>query len=196
MRKIARIFAAVSLAAMFAPAQAGGLPGMRGADHIGITVPDLKQAVDFLVDVMGCQAFYKLGPFKADNDWMEVHLNVNPRAEIPTMQLVRCGSGTNLEVFQWSSPDKKTTPPRNSDAGGHHLAFFVDDMDKAVAYLKSKGVKTFGDPTVMKEGPSAGETWMYFLSPWGMQMELVTYQSKAYEKDMQGKLWNPADPGK
>jgi catechol 2,3-dioxygenase-like lactoylglutathione lyase family enzyme len=196
MNRFAKMFAAVCFAAAVAPAQAGGLPGMRGADHIGITVPDLKQAVDFLVEVMGCQAFYKLGPFKADNDWMEVHLNVNPRAEIPTMQLVRCGNGANLEVFQWSSPDKKATPPRNSDAGGHHLAFFVDDMEKAVAYLKSKSVKTFGDPTVMKEGPSAGETWMYFLSPWGMQMELVTYKTKAYEKDMQGKLWNPTDPGK
>jgi catechol 2,3-dioxygenase-like lactoylglutathione lyase family enzyme len=196
MKKFAMTIAAACLTGAFAPAQAGGLPGMRGADHVGITVPDLKQAVDFLVEVMGCQAFYKLGPFKADSDWMEVHLNVNPRAEIPTMQLVRCGSGVNLEVFQWTSPDQKKAPPRNSDAGGHHLAFFVDDMDKAVAYLKEKGVKTFGDPTVMKEGPSAGETWMYFLSPWGLQMELVTYKTKAYEKDMQGKLWNPADPGK
>lgn len=190
------VVCAAALGIVASTARAGGLPGMRGADHIGITVPDLKQAVDFFVEVMGCQAFYKLGPFKADNDWMEVHLNVNPRAEIPTLQLVRCGQGSNLEVFQWSAPDQKRTPPRNSDAGGHHIAFFVDDMDSAVAYLKSKGVKTFGEPTVMKEGPSAGETWMYFLSPWGMQMELVTYQTKAYEKESQGKLWNPADSGK
>ena len=104
-------------------ASAEGLPGLRGPDHIGITVPKLAEAVDFFVNVIGCQAFYKLGPFKADNDWMEVHLNVNPRAEIPTMQLVRCGNGANFEVFQWSSPDKKATPPRNSDAGGHHIAF-------------------------------------------------------------------------
>lgn len=176
-------------------ASAEGLPGMRGADHFGITVPDLKQAVDFLVSVIGCEAFYKLGPFKADNDWMEMHLNVNPRAEIPTMQLVRCGHGTNFEVFQWSSPDQKNTPPRNSDAGGHHIAFFVDDMAKAVAHLKKHNVKMFGDPTVMGEGPSAGESWMYFLAPWGVQMELVSYKAKAYEKDFKGKLWNPTAPG-
>ena len=176
-------------------ASAEGLPGMRGADHFGITVPDLKQAVDFLVSVIGCEAFYKLGPFKADNDWMEMHLNVNPRAEIPTMQLVRCGHGTNFEVFQWSSPDQKNTPPRNSDAGGHHIAFFVDDIAKAVAHLKKHNVKMFGDPTVMGEGPSAGESWMYFLAPWGVQMELVSYKAKAYEKDFKGKLWNPTAPG-
>lgn len=195
MKIAARVLSLVALTFGIS-AHGGGLPGMRGIDHVGITVPSLKQAVDFFVDVLGCEAYYKLGPFKADNDWMEVHLNVNPRAEIPTMQLVRCGNGTNFEVFEWTAPDKKTTPPRNSDIGGHHLAFFVDDMAKAVAYLKSKGVKTFGEPTVMKEGPSAGETWLYFLAPWGLQMELVTYQSKAYEKDFRGRLWNPAQPAK
>lgn len=42
-----------------------GLPGLRGADHIGFTVPDLEQAVQFFVEVIGCEAFYPLGPFAA-----------------------------------------------------------------------------------------------------------------------------------
>ena len=29
-----------------------GLPGLAGADHIGITVPDLEAATRFFVDVM------------------------------------------------------------------------------------------------------------------------------------------------
>jgi catechol 2,3-dioxygenase-like lactoylglutathione lyase family enzyme len=178
-------------------ALAGGLPGLRGGDHLGITVPKLDEAVKFFVDVIGCEAFYKLGPFKADNDWMQVHLNVNPRAEIPQMRLVRCGHGINLEIFEYASPDQSKTLPKNSDIGGHHLAFYVDDMGKAVEYLRAQGVKTLGEPTVMKEGPSAGETWMYFLAPWGMQLELVSYpKGKAYEKDFKGRLWNPANPAK
>ncbi len=190
------LIAIAALAASFL-AQAEGMPGLRGTDHISITVPSLKQAVDFLVDVMGCQAFYKLGPFKADGDWMEVHLGVHPRAEIPTMQVVRCGAGANYELMEYNAPDKKTTWPRNSDLGGHHIAFYVDDMDKAVAYLKSKNVKFQGEPTVMKEGPSAGETWVYFLSPWGTQLELVSAPNgKAYTKDFKGTLWNAAQPGK
>ena len=48
-------------------------------------------------------------------------------------------------------------------------------MDKAVGYLKGKGLKFLGEPTVMTAGPSAGETWGYFLSPWGMNLELVSY---------------------
>ena len=51
-----------------------GLPGLRGTDHIGFTVPDLQQAIDFFVDVIGCEPFYELGPFAADDDWMAEHL--------------------------------------------------------------------------------------------------------------------------
>ena len=39
-----------------------GIPGLRGTDHIGFTVPDLEQAVDFFVNVIGCELSYELGP--------------------------------------------------------------------------------------------------------------------------------------
>jgi catechol 2,3-dioxygenase-like lactoylglutathione lyase family enzyme len=32
-----------------------GLPGLRGTDHIGLTVPDLEQAITFFTDVIGCR---------------------------------------------------------------------------------------------------------------------------------------------
>ena len=181
----------------FTAAAAGGLPGLRGSDHLGFVVPDLDEAVKFFVEVMGCEAFYKMGPFKADDDWMAVHLGVNPRAEIPQMRLVRCGHGSNLELLQYKTPDQDQLMPKNSDLGGYHFAFYVDDMDKAVVYLKSKGVKFLGEPTVMTSGPSAGETWGYFLAPWGMNLELVSYpKGKAYEKEYKTRLWNAKDPGK
>ena len=45
-----------------------GLPGLRGAEHIGFTVPDLEQATDFFVNVIGCEAVYDLGPFAAADE--------------------------------------------------------------------------------------------------------------------------------
>ncbi|HEY7759407.1 MAG TPA: VOC family protein [Burkholderiales bacterium] len=194
--KLKTLFATLALCAPMS-ALAAGLPGLRGADHLGITVPKLDEAVDFFVNVIGCEAFYKMGPFKADDDWMQVHLAVNPRAEIPSMRLVRCGHGANLEIFEYSSPDQNKAPPKNSDIGGHHLAFYVDDMAKGVAHLKANGVKLLGEPTVMGSGPTAGETWVYFMAPWGMQLELVSYpKGKAYEKEYKTRLWNPANPAK
>jgi len=45
-----------------------GLPGLRGTDHIGFTVPDIDQAVAFFVDVIGLRAFLRTGPFQSDGD--------------------------------------------------------------------------------------------------------------------------------
>jgi catechol 2,3-dioxygenase-like lactoylglutathione lyase family enzyme len=196
------ILSAVALSAATAfgtasAARADTLPGMKGMDHIGITVPDLVQATSFLTDVLGCsKPAFVVGPFKSEDDWMQVHLNVDPRAEIPQLATVRCGYGSNVEVFQYKAEGASRTEPRNSDIGGHHLAFYVEDMAAAVSYLKSKGVRMQGDPTTFTQGPIAGVTFEYFLAPWGMQMELVSAPAgAAYEKDGSQKLWTPKDPG-
>jgi len=172
-----------------------GLPGLRGMDHIGFTVPNLEEAVDFFVNVIGCEAFYELGPYKFDDDWMQTHLNVHPRTVMKKLRFLRCGNGSNFEVFEYEAPDQNTAQPKNSDVGGHHLAFYVDDFDAALNSLRSKGIRILGEPTVRVVGPSAGQTWVYFLAPWGMQLELVSYpDGKGYEKDTPRRLWHPADP--
>ena len=170
-----------------------GLPGVRGTDHIGFTVPDLEQAVAFFVDVLGCEPSYELGPFQSDGDWMATHLDVHPRAVVRKIKFLRCGNGSNFELFEYESPDQSRTQPKNSDVGGHHLAFYVDDIDAAVAYLKAAGVRVLGEPTVRTAGPSGGQTWVYFQAPWGMQFELVSFpRGKAYEATTGHRLWHPA----
>lgn len=152
-----------------------GIPGLTRLDHIGFTVPDLAEATAFLVDVLGCEYMYSLGPFRDDDGgWMAEHLNVHPRAVMRELHFFRCGGQAVFEVFEYSAPDQGRTPPRNSDVGGHHVALYVEDLDAAVAYLKEHGVAVLGDPTSSR-GPSEGQRWVYFLAPWGMQFELVSY---------------------
>ena len=173
----------------------GGLPGLRGLDHVGFTVPNLEDALRFFIDVLGCEHFYDLGPFRSDGDWMATNLNVHPRAVMKKLAFLRCGHGSNFEIFEYEAPDQRRVVPRNSDVGGHHLAFYVDDFDAALAYLRAKGVRILGEPTVRTEGPSAGKTWVYFLTPWGMQCELVSFpHGKGYEKHTDRRLWHPAHP--
>jgi catechol 2,3-dioxygenase-like lactoylglutathione lyase family enzyme len=160
-----------------------GVPGLSRVDHIGITVPDLAAASRFLVDVLGCEYMYTLGPYRHDDDWMTEHLNVHPRAVMEQLHFFRCGGQAIFEVFEYSAPEQEQTPPRNSDVGGHHVAFYVEDLDAAVAYLHEQGVQVCGDPTA-SGGPSEGQRWVYFLSPWGMQFELVSYpHGKAFDHD-------------
>jgi catechol 2,3-dioxygenase-like lactoylglutathione lyase family enzyme len=162
------------------------VPGLTRVDHIGFTVPDLEQARKFLIDVLGCEYMYSLGPFVHDDDWMSEHLNVHPRAVMQQLHFFRCGSQAIFEVFQYEAPDQHQTLPRNSDYGGHHVAFYVDDLDAAVDYLRASGVQMLGEPTVSK-GPSEGQRWVYFLAPWGMQFELVSYPGgKAFDRQETG----------
>lgn len=151
-----------------------GIPGLRRLDHIGFTVPDLDEASRFLEDVLGCEYLYSLGPVRADDDWMAEHLNVHPRAVVQENRFFRCGGQAIFEVFQYAAPDQRDVPPKNSDIGGHHVALYVDDLDSAVDYLRSRDVTVLSGPTASR-GPREGNRWIYFLAPWGMQFELVSY---------------------
>lgn len=171
-----------------------GLPGLRGTEHIGFTVPDLDEAERFFVDVIGCERIYSLGPYQHDDDWMAERLNVHPRAVMRELRFFRCKTGPNFEIFQYETPEPQAPQPRNSDIGGHHLAFYVDDLDAAVDHLRSHGVQILGEPTE-SSSHSTGQRWVYFLTPWGMQLELVSFPNgKAYEKTATTKLWHPGDP--
>lgn len=172
------------------------LPGVRGLDHVGFTVPDIEQATSFFVEVMGCQLVYSLGGITDSNgDWMERHLNVPRRASIKDIRLLRCGHGSNFELFEFDVDDQDIAPIRNCDVGGHHLAFYVEDFDSALSYLRDLPLTILGTPTIRTAGPSAGQTWVYFLTPWGMQLELVSFpHGKAYERSSPVKLWSPLDP--
>ena len=168
------------------------LPGIRGIEHIGLTVPDLESAVEFFVRVLGCEPVYDLGPFKSGDDWMETHLGVDPRAEIPKITMLQCHGGPNLELFEYKAVGQRHSVPKNSDIGGHHLSFYVEDIQKGIEILRKNGLTVLGEPVQMTEGPSAGESWVYFLSPWGLQLELVSFPNgKAYEKHTKTRLFKP-----
>jgi len=172
------------------------LPGLRGTDHIGLTVPDLDQAVTFFTRVLGCTLMYRMGPFVDSGTWFADELELHPKARIPAMALLRCGSGVNLELFQYEAPDQRRTLPRMSDWGGHHLAFYVDDIDIAVDALKAHDIALIGQikPGI---GPEAGPgtAWVFFRSPWGLALELVSYPNgREYEKTTHQRLWHAANP--
>jgi catechol 2,3-dioxygenase-like lactoylglutathione lyase family enzyme len=158
------------------------LSTVRGVDHVGVTVPDLAAAHDFFTRVLGCTYLYRLGPFQDDGSWMSEHLGVDDRAVMRRLHFYRLGGQAIFEVFEYDAPDQTGAPPRNSDVGGHHVALYVEDLDEAVAALRTAGVEVMGEPTASR-GPSEGQRWVYFRSPWGMQFELVSYpQGKAFDR--------------
>jgi catechol 2,3-dioxygenase-like lactoylglutathione lyase family enzyme len=154
----------------------------------------MRQAHAFLVDVLGCEHVYSLPEMRHHDDWMHEHLNVDSRRVVREIRFYRCGFGLNFEVFEYEPHPGQAQVPRNSDLGGHHIALYVDDMDAAVAYLRARAVRVLAGP-VASRNASQGQRWVYFLAPWGMQFELVSYPGgKAYEQDAEVLLWHPARP--
>ena len=84
--------------------------------------------------------------------------------------------------------------PRASDWGGTHVAFYVDDMDAALAYLESRNVRVLGAGKKDGFGPEAGEgsTFAHFLTPWGQMLEFVSYPNgREYFETSERRMWRP-----
>jgi catechol 2,3-dioxygenase-like lactoylglutathione lyase family enzyme len=180
------------------PAPSGAIPGLRGMDHVGVTVPDIDAAEAFFVEVLGCTPITRFGPIRDDaGSFMQDALDVDPRAVIKTVSLLRCGMGSNIELFEYTAPDQTTVSARNSDIGAHHLAFYVEDIAAAAADLRARGIETFAGPIPIDEGPVAGQAILYFCAPWGQQMELISYpQGMAYEEGAAARLWSTREPAR
>jgi catechol 2,3-dioxygenase-like lactoylglutathione lyase family enzyme len=171
-------------------AVATSVPGLLGIDHVGITVPNVADAVAWFEDVLGCSSPLAFGPFSGVGPILDVH----PDAVVQHIQHVRCGDGPSVELFQYSSPDQDTTFRKNSDIGGKHIAFYVRHIDKAVAYMQAKGVQKFFGPLPVTAGPAAGQTINYFRAPFGTYIELISYpHGMAYEATAETPLWDPRD---
>lgn len=152
------------------------IPTYNTIDHIGITVPDLEEAVAFFVDVFGAELWYREGPSEdPDGDEMWRELRVHPRASV-RLAMLRFGSTATVELLEYRLPagEAPTVPPRNSDHSASHLGLRVADIDAAAEYLRGvAGVEVLAGPQTVPDGISAGLRWLYFITPWGLSMELV-----------------------
>ena len=174
-----------------------GQLGLVGMDHVGITVPDIGEAVAWFERVLGCSGPLTFGPFgDPTGTFMQDLLGVHPRAVIEQITMIRCGRSANIELFEYDAPDQLTTFPKNSDWSGHHIAFYVSDIDAAVAHMVANGVEKLLGPLPVTEGPAAGQTINYFRAPFGTYIELISYPNgMAYERDPGRPLWSPKRNG-
>ncbi|KGO86666.1 glyoxalase [Flavobacterium rivuli WB 3.3-2 = DSM 21788] len=185
----------LSLIVFLAPSQkisAQSGAGIQGVDHVGINVPDLQKGVAFFSDVLGFTPVTQIGPIPLDAAWKQAN-HMNPGTGAVTIKMVNAGTGASIEVFAYADNKGSTTQPNTDDIGATHIAFYTSDIYAAVKYLKSKGVKVLGEPFVTPSGDTLGETWVYFETPWGSKLELVSYpDGKSYEKsNPKVVLWSP-----
>ncbi len=151
---------------MFGTATTQGIPTSTNVDHLGVTVPDLQQAVMFFTEVLGAEALFTC----EEGPGTQNPANLNAAFGVPSdsklkIAMLRLGLTLNLELMQYDTSDQRQVTPRNSDFDAPHIAFFVSDMEQAADYLTEHGCKLFSGPLVSKRGPKAGQSIRYFKRP-------------------------------
>lgn len=151
-------------------------------DHVALTVPDLEDGISFFSGLFGARTLYRLGPFDSADlpsdadgrDWSQAHVNV--RGAKFMIAMLEFPGGMMLELFEYERPtDRRSQPPSNHESGGHHIAFKVEDIVIATRCLEERGLTLMAGPIVLNDGPAAGTRVQYFLSPWGLQLEIIEY---------------------
>jgi glyoxylase I family protein len=157
--------------------------GVRAVDHLGLTVPDLDEALDFFQRVFGATVLVRHAAYQPAPERNVANFARHPQTAVRGIALISI-AGSTIELLSYDAPDMRTGAPRTSDQGGHHLAFYVDHLDTAITRLRDAGIEVLGEP-IPFAGDEAGfgARFVYLRAPWGLFLELVTYpQGKAYMK--------------
>jgi predicted enzyme related to lactoylglutathione lyase len=109
------------------------------------------------------------------------------------MRVMAIANGPTVELIELTRSLGTTTGSSEGAPTGWHIAFYVDDMDRALAALKAHACQVLSGPVDMTEGPSAGLSWLYFKAPWGQQLELVSYPGGiAAYRSLKRRVWRPS----
>ena len=157
------------------------LPGMRGVEHVGITVPDIEQATAFFVDVLGCELLYEREPPKDDSP--------RDRLGVPAVAESRPSGSCAAPMAQTSSCSSSTRPTSGGVPAPERLRDTAPGALRgrpgaAVKHLEGHGVELLDGPNLLP-GPEAGEgnRFIYARTPWGLTVELISYPaSMVYEQ--------------
>jgi methylmalonyl-CoA epimerase len=133
-------------------------------DHVGIAVSDLQASLAFFKDVLG--------------------LHVESSEEIASQRVratfVNTGQST-LELLEATAPDSPIAKfVEKRGAGMHHVALRVDDIEAALAHLRSRGIRLIDE----KPRPGAEGALVAFIHPSAAHGVLVELKQPASKVEL------------
>lgn len=173
---------------------------VRAIDHIGITVPDIESASQFLEEALGATAIYdNVIPSDPPQQGAETEqkLGLAKGTAIVHMRMMRIGDGASIELFEMKVPGKRQRNIIPSDIGLQHFAVYTEDIDATAKKFEQAGGQLLTGPNEMlgREG-GEGNQFLYAITPWGSFVELITYPSELeIERTTPLRRWKPR-PGR
>lgn len=144
-------------------------------DHIGINVPDVRRAADFLITAFGAVEEFAIGPFSDPSGAAMTRIGAPGDCSLELVML-RLATG-NIELLGWGGPQVASPAADHSAViGGAHLAIEVDDIAETLARLGVlPGVEVLSQPLTFTDGPTAGLSNAFVRSDTGLLIELVNW---------------------
>lgn len=143
---------------------------MSALHHVGLTVPDLAQAVRFLGEAFGCEELLRTPPGALDAAAARAK-NVQPGVVLNGIAVLR-GANLLIELFEYAGT--AAVPPQDSHLpGAAHVAFEVADLEAAVRRAEAAGARACSGINTARSPGFESLRWVYLISPWGQTFELV-----------------------
>ena len=139
-------------------------------DHVGIAVSDLQASLAFFKDVLG------------------LHVEESEEVAAQRVRATFLGAGqSTLEMLEATSPDSAIAKfIEKRGVGMHHIALRVDDIESALAHLKSRGIRLIDE----KPRPGAEGALVAFIHPSSAHGVLVELKQAAAESDRKSTRLN------
>jgi glyoxylase I family protein len=139
-----------------------------GLHHVGLSVPNLEEAITFYKDVLG---FTEVFDNSWDGDRPAADQAIGLEKTSAKMQMLRAGDAC-IELWEYENPSPASQDPNYSPAnhGWAHIALQVTDIFQEYERLTEAGM-TFHRPPVtnLGQGDSAA---IYGRDPFGNIVEL------------------------
>ena len=143
--------------------------------HVNLVVEDLEVMTAFYRDVLEMKVTRKA---TISGDWIEAVTGIaGVEADVVFLQ---ASSGPGIELLKYRTPTASRPPGLSvpNTPGLRHLAFQVQDLDRAVAALEKAGAHLVGQPQLVagdQVSYSGGKRLVYFHDPEGNLLELCWF---------------------
>ena len=126
---------------------------LHAIHHVAIICSDYVRSKKFYTEALGFSVLSE--HYRADRNSYKLDLAIDDRYVI--------------ELFSFPDPPARVSRPEA--CGLRHLAFVVEDIEKAVADLNSKGIKT----EAIRIDEYTDRKFTFFNDPDGLPLELYEY---------------------
>jgi catechol 2,3-dioxygenase-like lactoylglutathione lyase family enzyme len=138
--------------------------------HLGLTVSDIEQSIQFYRDVLGMTLIRRRPSVTADYVSQQTGYD-NVELNVASFQ-ISPNSKQSLEVVQYMNHVGEPNESATNQAGSSHLCLLVDDLKACYVDLSAKGVRFKSEPVTITAGPNQGGLVLYFSDPDGYMLEL------------------------